>query len=79
MKPTNQKNLYHLLFDALERVNTGELKVPNAREMSNLAARINTAVKLEHDRARVKMELEMHKRTTGSNIELREIEGKNFD
>jgi len=63
----------------LERVNTGELNVQGAREMSNLAARINTAVKLEHDRARVKMELEMHKRTTGTNIELREIEGKNFD
>ncbi len=68
-----------MLSDAMEKLLSGEMSVASAREMSNLAARQNTASKLEHDRARVKMEIDLHKRTTGTSIEFREIEGKNFD
>lgn len=79
MEPTNQKHLYHLLIDSMKKLDSGEMSVPQAREMSNLGARVNTAVKLEQERARVKMELEKHSKGGGSDIRLREIEGKNFD
>lgn len=79
MEPTNQKHLYHLLMDQMKKLDKGEISVPAAREMSNLAARINTAVKLEQERARLKMELEQHAMRGGGIIRLREIEGKNFD
>jgi hypothetical protein len=48
-------------------------------EMSNLGARMNTAAKMEQERARIKMELEQHAQKGGSVIRIREIEGKNFD
>jgi hypothetical protein len=79
MEPTNQKHLYHLLMDAMAKLEKGEMTVPAAREMSNLGARVNTAVKIEQERARLRMELEQHAQNGGSAIKIREIEGKNFD
>lgn len=79
MEPTNQKHLYHLLMDAMRKLESGEMTVPAAREMSNLGARMNTAAKMEQERARLKMELEQHAQKGGTDIKIREIEGKNFD
>jgi hypothetical protein len=80
MDPTNQKVLYHLLMSAIKDTVAKNITVPQAREVSNLTARMNTAVKLEHDRSRVQMELENHKaRLPDSKAILRNIEGKNFD
>lgn len=80
MTPTNQKHLYHLLQKAIEDTISGDIEVPQAREVSNLAARMNTIVKVEHDRARVQMELERHKENhPDTKAVLRNIESKNFD
>lgn len=79
MEPTNQKHLYHLLMDSMKRLSAGDMKVAEAREMSNLAARVNTAVKLEHERARVQVELDNHAKRGGAAIKIREVEGKNFE
>ena len=66
-------------MDAMKKLETGDMSVPAAREMSNLGARVNTAIKLEQERARLRMELEQPAQKGGSAIKLREIEGKNFD
>ena len=80
MEPTNQKALYHLLMEAIKDTIAKNITVPQAREISNLTARMNTAVKLEHDRTRVEIELEQHKsRHPDTKAVLRNIEGKNFD
>lgn len=79
MEPTNQKALYHKLMAAIDLTLSGALKPNQAREVSNLAARMNTAVKLEHDRVRVQVEIEDHAKNGGSKIDLRNIEGKNFE
>lgn len=80
MEPTNQKHLYHLLIDTIEQVRSGSMTVAKGQVVSDLAARNNTAVKLEHERQRVIMEIENHKqRMPTTKAELREIEGKNFD
>ena len=63
----------------LEKLDRGEISVAQAREASNLAARMNTAVKTEHDRVRVRIEAEAHHKNGGSKIELRNLEGKNFE
>lgn len=79
MEPTNQKHLYHALMDAIEQVRSGAMSVPKATAISDLAARVNTAHKLEHDRARVIIEIENHKvRNPNTKAELRNLEGKNF-
>ncbi len=79
MTPTNQKALYHKLMDAIDQVLNGGLTPSQGKAVSELAARMNKAKDLEHDRARVCMEIDNHARTGGKNIELREIEGKNFE
>lgn len=66
-------------MDALRKLDQGEIKPIQAREMSNLSARINTAMKLEHDRVRVMVEAEQHAKKGGTLFKLREIEGKNFN
>ena len=80
MEPTNQKHLYHILIETIEQVKTGAITVAKGQTISDLAARVNTAHKLEHDRSRVIMEIENHKgRNPNSKVELRNLEGKNFD
>jgi hypothetical protein len=80
MKPTNQKHLYHILSEAIDGTISGDLKVAQAREVSNLGARMNTIMKIEHDRVRVMIELEAHKAAhPDTKAELRNPEGKNFD
>lgn len=56
------------------------MTVAKGQTISDLAARANTAVKVNHDRERLIMEIESHKmRIPNSKAELRNIEGKNFD
>lgn len=79
MQPSNQKHLYHILVDTIEQVRSGTIKVAQAHAISDLAARANTAIKIEHDRQRVIMEIESHKaRTPNSVAALRNLEGKNY-
>lgn len=80
MEPTNQKHLYHMLMQTIEDLRSKTITVGAASVVSDLAARINTAVKNEHDRVRVIIELENHKaRKPDTKAELRNIDGKNFD
>lgn len=80
MEPTNNKHLYHILIDTIEKVRSKEITVAQATAISDVAARCNTAVKLEHDRARVIMEVERHRGSfANSEAKLRNIEGKNFE
>jgi len=66
-------------MDAIEKVTDGDLSPAQGRSISELAARMNKAVDLEHDRVRVSIELERHAKEGGSTYKIRNIEGKNFD
>lgn len=80
MQPTNLKHLFHVLIDSIEQLRSGQMTVAKGQAISDLAARANTAVKVNHDRERLIMEIESHKaRFPSSKAELRNIEGKNFD
>ena len=79
MEPTNQKALYHKLMDSIDKVLSGDITPTQGKAISELAARMNKAKDLEHDRQRVCMEMDSHARNGGQSFHIREIEGKNFD
>jgi len=79
MKPVNSKSLLAFVFDQMEKLDNNEIDVQKAREQSNLVKQANNLLKYELDRAKVKMSLGEHNSIHKSNIELREIESKNFD
>jgi hypothetical protein len=79
MKPINNKSLLHFVFDQMEKLDKGEIDVNNAKAQANLAKQANNMLKYELDRTRLLIDLDAHKRQTGANIELRNVEGKNFE
>lgn len=79
MKPVNNKSMIAFLFTQMEKLDNGEIDNQTAREQANLAKQVNNSMKYELDRARLKMEISNHNKQTGENVELRNIESKNFD
>lgn len=79
MTPTNLKVLFHTLMESIDDLRAGKITHQAAREISNLGARMNTAFNLNQERARLQKELHEYAQKTGELIEIREIEGKNFE
>jgi hypothetical protein len=79
MKPINNKSLLHFIFDQMEKLDTGTINVDEAKAQALLAKQANNSMKYELDRAKTLMELDQYKRTTGAKIDMRNVEGKNFD
>lgn len=79
MQPVNNKSLLHFLYNQMERLDRGEITKEQAREQANLAKQANNTMKYELQRAATIMLLDKYKKDTGTAIDLREIEGKNFD
>jgi len=78
MKPVNNKSMIAFLFEQMDKLDKGEIDNQTAREQANLSKQINNAMKYELDRVKVKMELSKHNNSYKENIEIREIESKNF-
>jgi len=78
MKPVNSKSLLSFVFDQMEKLDSGSIDVQQAREQSNLVKQANNLLKYELDRSKVQMELSKHNALTKDNLELRNIESKNF-
>lgn len=79
MKPVNNKSLLAFVMSQMEKLDNKEIDVDTAKAQASLVHQANSIVKNEHDRIRVKMELEKHNKEYNSNIEFREIESKNFE
>jgi hypothetical protein len=79
MKPINTKSLLSFVFDQMEKLDKKEIDVDTANAQSKLVQQANNLIRSEHERTRVKMELERHNAEYKSSIELRNIESKNFD
>lgn len=79
MKPVNTKSLLAFVFNQMEKLDNKEIDVDTANAQSKLVQQANNLIRSEHERTRVKMELEKHNKEYNSNIEMREIESKNFD
>lgn len=78
MKPVNTKSLLAFVFSQMEKLDNKEIDVDTANAQSKLVQQANNLIRSEHERTRVKMELEKHNKEYNSNIEMREIESKNF-
>lgn len=79
MKPVNTKSLLAFVFSQMEKLDNKEIDVDTANAQSKLVQQANNLIRSEHERSRVKMELEKHNKEYNSQITLREIESKNFD
>jgi hypothetical protein len=78
MQPTNNKALLHFIFDQMEKLDSGDIDVQQAKAQADLAKQANNMMKYELDRTNTLIKLDQHNRQTGGNIELRNIEGKSF-
>ncbi len=79
MKPVNTKSLLAFVFDQMAKLDNKEIDVDTANAQSKLVQQANNIIRSEHERTRVKMELERHQKEYNSKIEFREIESKNFE
>lgn len=79
MQPVNNKSLLHFLYNQMEKLDNSEITVEVARAQGDLAKQVNNVMKYELDRANTQLKLEIHRRATGSDIKLRNVEGKPFE
>ena len=79
MTPVNTKSLLAFVFSQMEKLDNKEIDVDTANAQSKLVQQANNLIRSEHERSRVKMELERHNSEYKGFIQLREIESKNFD
>ncbi len=79
MKPVNEKSLVHFLFDQMDRLDRDEISVVKAQAQAKLANEATKLFKMEMDRARLVMDLQVHAKESGKIVELRELAAKGFD
>ena len=78
MTPVNTKSLLAFVFSQMEKLDNKEIDVDTANAQSKLVQQANNLIRSEHERSRVKMELERHNAEYKGFIQLRVIESKNF-
>ena len=79
MQPVNTKSLLAFVFGQMEKLDNKEIDVDTANAQSKLIQQANNIIRSEHERTRIKMELERHNTQYNSSIQMREVESKNFD
>lgn len=79
MTPVNTKSLLAFVFNQMEKLDKKEIDVDTANAQSKLVQQANNILRSEHERTRVKMELEKHNKEYNSKLEFREVESKNFE
>jgi hypothetical protein len=79
MKPINNKSLLHFIFDQMEKLDRNEISIENAKAQANLGKQANNSFKYELDRVKTLIDVDQYNKAAGTTIELRNVEGKNFD
>ena len=79
MKPVNNKSLLHFIFDQMDKLDTNNITVEQAKAQANLAKQANNALKYEIERSRLLIDISNHKKENEESIIFREAELKNFD
>lgn len=79
MKPVNNKSLLHFLFDQMEKLDNGVIDINQANTQANLVRQANNLMRYELDKVKVLMQLNDHNATSNKQIELRDVELKNFE
>lgn len=79
MKPVNNKSLTAFLFDQMEKLQNGEITESQAMTQVSIAKQINSQMRYELERANTIIKVAQFQIETGHNVQVREIESKNFD
>jgi hypothetical protein len=76
--PVNAKSLFHFLCDQMEKLDKKEITVQDAQGQANIAKQLNNLLNYELKRVDTQMKLDQHNFEFKKNLELREVELKNF-
>lgn len=76
MRPVNSKSLFAFVCDQMEKLDSKEISVEQAKAQSLLVKQANNILKYEIDRANTLVKISEHNRITGENIYLRDVETK---
>ena len=79
MKAVNNKSLLGFIYDQMEKLDSKEINVDEAKAQAGLAKQANNMMRYELDLAKTRMTLKEHNNKFQDNIELRNVESKNFD
>lgn len=79
MQPVNNKSLLHFVFNQMEKLDSGQITIEQAREQANLAKQANNVLMYELKRADIEMKLTEHNAIYKDGLKIREVEGKNFE
>jgi len=79
MKPVNNKSLLHFIFDQMDKLDKKEIDLNDAKAQALLAKQANNTMKYELDRVHTEIKLRDFNVTHGSDIQMRNVEGKVFD
>lgn len=76
--PVNAKSLFHFLCDQMEKLDKKEITVQEAQGQANIAKQLNNLLNYELKRVDTQIKLDQHNFEFKKNIELRDVELKNF-
>lgn len=79
MQPTNNRSLLNFIFTQMEKLDSGEIDVDQAKAQALLSKQANNSLKYELDRANVKMKLASHNAIYKDGLDLREAEATNVE
>jgi hypothetical protein len=79
MTPVNNKSLIAFIFDQMEKLDSEQITVEQAKAQANLAKQVNNAMKYELDLVNTKIKVAEHNNTSNVKVELRNVESKNFE
>lgn len=79
MTPVNNKSLLAFIFGQMEKLDSKEIDVEQAKAQANLAKQANNALKYELDLAKTKITISEHNLKSNDDISLRNVESKNFE
>ncbi len=79
MQPVNSKSLLAFTFGLMGRLDNKELDVDTAKAQAGLIKQANNIMKYELDRSKTLIKIKEHNALTKDNIELRNVESKNFE
>nr|DAU75393.1 MAG TPA: hypothetical protein [Caudoviricetes sp.] len=79
MRPVNEKSLFHALCEVMDKTMSGEYSTDQAIAVVKTSNELTKLLRLEHDRARLQMEIYSFNKDNNSDIEIRELASKGFD
>jgi hypothetical protein len=78
-QPVNSKSLLSFVFGQMEKLEKNEIDVETAKAQAKLCKQANNLLNYEINRTNALMKLRQHNFEYKDNLELREIESKNFN